>query len=249
MKFNIPKPALFALLTAFGAGSTVHVTLGNSSMTQEQNATIEALHKDMRRITDIALYLISTLENSKAVYALDEIVIRMESTEFLMTDLLNKLNSALEKEDNQQANYHQSLRIKIDVVNELHSILKDLASILRTGMIAAVPKDKKSVSPLMFVAKVKGPLSHLSKPEKLDALEKQLNEIHALLIQANVKDASMIEELIELLCRMRLLTSSGKGIAGYCDIGKKLPKRRAPFTGIPQDLKLEDWIGEMHSGS
>lgn len=257
MKLKIVKSSMFVVLTALSAGSAVTLIgmtpqqaacieyLGNNQaqLSQEQIANLKSLDVSIRHISHLALYLIDSLRGEPR-YKLDEIVIRMESLAPLISKLSVEIKSALAQANKEDAAYTNALQLHLDAVDEVHSILTQLAQILRSGLMNSVPAGKMSPVPTKLWAHIKEPIKHLSSPEQFNRIEGKLAKLHKAVEALDTENACVIKELLDLLGKLRQLTEGSNDLQGYSAISKRLPKKRKPFEGIPAQLNVEDWITE-----
>lgn len=242
MKLKISKTALFALLTAFGAGiNPATIKAAQEQITQEQLSKLTLINKSIRTATDIAMYLISTLDAKDAPYKFDEIVVRLESAEVLMVKLKAMINTAISISGN-TSNYKIALEKEADVVDEVHMILKKLAAILRSGLNGCVNRNGDP-NMTMFVMKVRSPLQQLSAPAELNRIESKLQNLLTLMKDINTENADIINELLGMINKFKSVSGSLR----VQTIEKRLPKG-TPFAN-GQNMALASWIQETKDAS
>lgn len=270
MKLKIVKSSMLVALTALGTGSVTLIGITPQqaacveyvennqgiALSQEQTTLLKSLDVSIREATELALYLIDSLKDPNIPYKLDEIVVRMESLEPLISDLSIKIKGALAEyleeikdrrycmADKQSETYIHALQCHLDAVDEVQAVLTQLAQILRSGLMNSVPAGKVSPVPTKLWSHIKDPIKRLSSPEQFNRIEGKLVKLHKAVTALDAENACVIKELLELLGKLRHLTEGANDLQGYSSISKRLPKKRAPFTGIPTQLKVEDWIME-----
>jgi len=253
MILNIRKLSTFTLLCTVTAIGTIpqgiysHTTA--PEITQKEHDILHASNNKIHTLTIRAKFLVSKLENPSDPDTLDWIVRKMQSLEPSINALENEIVLNLDNPGETEKTdgvFYDALEIKLEIIKKIRFILNKLAIILENGLKNAVPP--KGLSPIAykFWNQVKGPLAQLAAPAELNYFESKLNTLHSLIEEVNFENASIIKELLFLLQKIRVITESN-GTASYTAVSKKLPKKRAPFAGIPAKIDLEDWIGEMQN--
>ncbi len=253
MKLNIRKLTVFTLFCGLSVGlvpQNIHGSTASSfELSKQEYDVLHKLSTKIYLITDLAKFLVNKIDDKKDPDTLDTIVRKFESLESLIITLICEIKLHLDHVTSTQDRFCNVLELKYEIIEKVHSILNRFANIIRNGLLSAIHQGELSPRPMTFINKIKGPLAELAAPAELNFFEKKLSELHSIIEEVNTEDTYVIKELLSLLHKIRKMTeSNGKSkLEIYTLIGKKLPKKRAPFTGIPAKIDLEDWIGELQN--
>jgi len=240
------KITLLALMAAAGIAAPQRLWAESEQLNDCEHLYLSAVHEKVRDITDISLFLVNKIENENDSDPLDIIVRKMEGAAPLVDELISQIENiktALQEERGSEGVLYQALTKKLDVIKDVQFTLERITQILTVGL-----KENKSSAAFTFWNKIKGPLLELASPARLNAMEEKLNDLHSIIEDVNVENAELIKELLDLLGKIRQLTSSaGKG-GGLSKLSKKLPrKNRKAFEGIPQEMPFASWQEEFEA--